>query len=73
MSLQVLLPGLVCGGGMAACMLLMSRGHGAKSADPTTEQQLANLQAELHDLRARSQKESNAAPSADRSGGTQGD
>jgi len=47
---------------MAACMLIMSRGHGDKSADPTTEQQIASLKAELGDLRAQVRAQDDREP-----------
>ena len=50
-TLGYLLPGLTCGGGMAFCMWMMSRG-GNKAKPASSDQDLASIQAELNELRA---------------------
>ena len=60
-SPAVFLPALMCGGGMAACMWLMSRGHkaskdpkdpGVDAVAPGRDTEVAELREELERLRA---------------------
>ena len=50
MSLSAIAPVVVCGGGMALCMYLMSRGHKGHDAAPSDE--VEALRREVAELRA---------------------